>query len=101
MSDTPTPSLDDRINPISKMELMVQIRGYWTTASGEPELGEFADYVLALIKSEQDRAVEAFAAELKLHSYNANSGIDDATAPYLAVGVDDIDQALIERTKHE
>jgi hypothetical protein len=34
-------------------EMMLQIRNYWVTASGEPELREFAEYVLTLIKVSQ------------------------------------------------
>lgn len=52
---TPSPEQTQPNLPIedeqlpSKMEVMVKIKDYWTTASGEPELSEFADYVLQLI----------------------------------------------------
>lgn len=40
------------------MELMVKIKQYWTTVSGEPELGDFADYVLGVITSRDKAARE-------------------------------------------
>ena len=51
----------------------------------------------ALIKSESDKAVEAFAAELKGETeriYCEEGFIEGVTT-------ETIDQALIERTKHE
>lgn len=39
---------------------MVQIKKYWTTASGEPELREFAEYVKGIMTAYADtRALEA------------------------------------------
>ena len=98
MSDTPTPSLDDRIQEI----LNTYCSKYRRTITGHKFVVEDSvNELKTLISLESDKAVEAFAAELKKHSYNANSGIDDATGPYLAVGVDDIDQTLIERPSNE
>lgn len=44
----PNPDAEEAIP--STMELMVQIRNYWTTTSGEPELKEFAEYVQEIIQ---------------------------------------------------
>lgn len=41
----------------SVTELMVEIRKYWSTASGEPELKEFAEYVQKLIAAHLQAAI--------------------------------------------
>jgi hypothetical protein len=45
----------------SVIELMVEIKKYWTTASGEPELKEFAEYVQGVIQAHT--AAQVAAAE--------------------------------------
>ena len=93
----PTPSLDS-----SKNEIWNTIESYVPDLSNQIGWGtmdSLCDGLHALIIQESDKAVEAFAAELKgransLHAYGLSYG--DYTEVIMAK---DIDQALIERTK--
>jgi hypothetical protein len=61
---TTTQSNSDRLPSV--MELMVEIKKYWTTATGEPELKEFAEYVQEIIQS-RDRQLEQRVLEALNH----------------------------------
>lgn len=102
MSDIPHPANTLPTTPVegdelpSVMEMMVEIKKYWTTANGEPELKEFAEYVLGIIRSHtvptspsvhgDDWLDKVLAATIQKYNKRRmmRMGVDEAAIPVIA-----------------
>lgn len=76
----------------SIIELMVAIRKYWTTASGEPELKEFAQYVQDLMRQRDPALLQKIEEAMPKKGLLLREGLTAEDIAWIAAGNEVIDQ---------
>lgn len=72
----------------SILELMVSIRKYWTTANGEPELKEFAEYVQDMMRKRDQQRLTAALGKMQTIPLSDYDRTEVKAALIVALGPD-------------